>query len=91
MNNLPANYRQALRARFDAELVAFLTIGRRDNELKPYNKKRVANFIAEHDVQINSWVNEYIDHYTKVGDVQALTAPYNDWIREYIPMELIPM
>lgn len=59
-----------------------LTIGRSDNDLTPYNKKRLAEFFSNNDNRIDNIVKKLIKNCKKDGD-DVLKAE-NDWFTELI-------
>ncbi len=66
-----------------SELQSRLTVGREDEDLKPFTSIQIKNFIENHQSEIQEAVNEMIEAYY-YDDITDLQNPEADWYREFL-------
>ena len=67
-----------------SELTSFLTTGRKDNDLKPYTKTRITEFLHDNDDKMNVAVDNMIKLCEEDGDLDELETMPNDAFREVL-------
>ncbi len=66
-----------------SELQSRLTVGREDEDLKPFTSIQIKNFIENHESEIQEAVNEMVEAYY-YDDITDLQNPEADWYREFL-------
>lgn len=78
------HYYTILKTKIINQITCDLTIGREDNDLEPYSKEVINNFIQENNNNIEKVINSMITDYNEDDDIESLNQPENDWICEYL-------
>ena len=82
------DYRNTLKTRMHLIISSDLTIGRSDNDLRPFTEDEVTNFIELNQNNIETAIDNIIRDYTEDNELESLNNPELDWIREYLYLEV---
>ena len=82
------DYRNTLKTRMHLIISNDLTIGRSDNDLRPFTEDEVTNFIELNQNNIETAIDNIIRDYTEENELESLNNPELDWIREYLYLEV---
>ena len=77
-------YHNTLKAKIHLIIFNDLTVGRSDNDLRPFTEYEVFHFIELNQNNIETALDNIIQEYTDSDELESLNNPELDWIAEYL-------
>jgi hypothetical protein len=89
MENTTPTFSTLLRTKIEKKITTYLTIGRQDNNVRPFTVDETKKFIEENNAKIDRVIQNILTEHTDVNEVyHLLESPMTDWIGAYLYGEI---